>query len=310
MGISERISGGETGTNRKTVMGLRKETIEGILWSIPYLAVFTVFLVWPAVKGLYMSLHTYPNKFDLTETEWVGLQNYVELFQDPVFYNAMEGTLLFVAVSVPALVILGLVMALGVNRDVTGKRTLRAIYFSPYVLTVAVVALVWGQVYSQSYGLLNYYLGFVMENPPGWLTSPDLVMASLAFMTVWWLVGFNFVIFLAARQSIPERLYEAARLDGATGWRAFKDITLPQMRNSVVFVVMVQFILQFQVFAQPYIMTQGGPSDSSDTLVYYLYRSAFSQQQFGYGAAMGYVLVAILILIAIVNFKVIGDSNA
>ncbi|MBV0902823.1 carbohydrate ABC transporter permease [Haloarcula salina] len=291
-------------------MGLRKETIEGILWSIPYLAVFTVFLVWPAVKGLYMSLHTYPNKFDLTETEWVGLQNYVELFQDPVFYNAMEGTLLFVAVSVPALVILGLVMALGVNRDVTGKRTLRAIYFSPYVLTVAVVALVWGQVYSQSYGLLNYYLGFVMENPPGWLTSPDLVMASLAFMTVWWLVGFNFVIFLAARQSIPERLYEAARLDGATGWRAFKDITLPQMRNSVVFVVMVQFILQFQVFAQPYIMTQGGPSDSSDTLVYYLYRSAFSQQQFGYGAAMGYVLVAILILIAIVNFKVIGDSNA
>ncbi|WP_424004892.1 carbohydrate ABC transporter permease (plasmid) [Haloarcula salina] len=291
-------------------MGLRKETIEGILWSIPYLAVFTVFLVWPAVKGLYMSLHTYPNKFDLTETEWVGLQNYVELFQDPVFYNAMEGTLLFVAISVPALVILGLVMALGVNRDVAGKRTLRAIYFSPYVLTVAVVALVWGQVYSQSYGLLNYYLGFVMENPPGWLTSPDLVMGSLAFMTVWWLVGFNFVIFLAARQSIPERLYEAARLDGATGWRAFKDITLPQMRNSVVFVVMVQFILQFQVFAQPYIMTQGGPSDSSDTLVYYLYRSAFSQQQFGYGAAMGYVLVAILILIAIVNFKVIGDSNA
>ncbi|WP_407067006.1 carbohydrate ABC transporter permease [Haloarcula brevis] len=291
-------------------MGLRKETIEGILWSIPYLAVFTVFLVWPAVKGLYMSLHTYPNKFDLTETEWVGLQNYVELFQDPVFYNAMEGTLLFVAVSVPALVILGLVMALGVNRDVTGKRTLRAIYFSPYVLTVAVVALVWGQVYSQSYGLINYYLGLVMENPPGWLTSPDLVMASLAFMTVWWLVGFNFVIFLAARQSIPERLYEAARLDGATGWRAFKDITLPQMRNSVVFVVMVQFILQFQVFAQPYIMTQGGPSNSSDTLVYYLYRSAFSQQQFGYGAAMGYVLVAILILIAVVNFKVIGDSNA
>jgi multiple sugar transport system permease protein len=310
MGITERISGGETSTNRKTVMGLRKETIEGVLWSLPYLAVFSVFLVWPAVKGLYMSLHTYPNKFDLTETEWVGIQNYVELFQDPVFYNAMEGTLLFVAVSVPALVVLGLVMALGVNRDVTGKRTLRAIYFSPYVLTVAVVALVWGQVYSQSYGLVNYYLGFVMENPPGWLTSPDLVMASLAFMTVWWLVGFNFVIFLAARQSIPERLYEAARLDGATGWRAFKDITLPQMRNSVVFVVMVQFILQFQVFAQPYIMTQGGPSNSSDTLVYYLYRSAFSQQQFGYGAAMGYVLVAILILIAVVNFKVIGDSNA
>ncbi|GCF16135.1 sugar ABC transporter permease [Haloarcula mannanilytica] len=309
MGITNRIPGGETSANSKTVMGIRKETIEGILWSLPYLAIFTVFLVWPAVRGLYMSLHTYPNKFDLSQTEWVGLQNYVELFQDPVFWNAMEGTFLFVGISVPLLVVLGLVMALGVNKNVAGKRTLRAIYFSPYVLTVAVVTLVWAQMYSTSFGLVNYYLGFIMENPPGWLTSANLVMPALAFMTVWWLVGFNFVIFLAARQSIPERLYEAAQLDGAYGWRAFKDITLPQMRNSVVFVVMVQFILQFQVFAQPYVMTQGGPQDSSDTLVYYLYRSAFSQQQFGYGAAMGYVLVAILIVIAIINFKVIGDSN-
>lgn len=310
MGLSERITGGEDARGDETTLAPSKETVEGVLWSLPYLAVFGVFLVWPALRGLYMSLHTYPNKFDLSETEWVGLQNYVDLFNDPTFYNALEGTFYFVAISVPLLVVLGLVMALGVNKNVAGKRALRAIYFSPYVLTVAVVTLVWVEVYSTSYGLLNYYFGFFMENPPGWLTSTDLVMPSLAFMTVWWLVGFNFVIFLAARQSIPERLYEAARLDGASSWRAFKDITLPQMRNSIVFVVMVQFILQFQVFAQPYVMTQGGPRDASDTLVYYLYRTAFSQQQFGYGAAMGYVLVAILIIIAVINFTVIGDSNA
>lgn len=310
MGLTERVTADVESPSQTTVLGVRKETVEGIVWSLPYLVVFGIFLVWPALKGLYMSLHTYPNKFDLSQTEWVGLQNYVDLFTDPVFYNALEGTFLFVAISVPTLVLLGLVMALGVNKDVAGKRTLRAVYFSPYVLSVAVVTLVWVQMYSSNYGLLNYYLGFVMANPPEWLTSTDLVMPSLAFMTVWWLVGFNFVIFLAARQSIPERLYEAARLDGAGSWRAFRDITLPQMRNSIVFVVMVQFILQFQVFAQPYVMTQGGPKDSSDTLVYYLYRSAFSQQQFGYGAAMGYVLVAILVVIAVLNFKLIGDSDA
>ena len=308
MGLRNRFTGGESDHARQTVFGVRKETVEGILWSLPYLAVFGVFLVWPALKGLYMSLHDW-DPFVPSQSEFIGIQNYVELFSDPVFWNAMQGTVYFVALSVPLLVLVGLGLALGVNKNVKGKRILRAIYFSPYILTVAVVTLIWSEVYSGSYGLINYYLGYFMDNPPGWLTSTDLAMPALAFMTVWWLVGFNFVIFLAARQGIPERLYEAARLDGASTWRAFKDVTLPQMRNSILFVVIIQFILQFQVFAQPYVLTGGGPRDSTDTLVYYLYRSAFSQQQYGYGAAIGYVLVMILMLIAVINFKVIGTNE-
>jgi len=308
MGLRNRFTGGDSDHARQTVFGVRKETVEGIVWSLPYLAVFGVFLVWPALKGLYMSLHNW-DPFVPSESEFIGLQNYVELFSDPVFWNAMQGTVYFVALSVPLLVLVGLGLALGVNKNVKGKRVLRAIYFSPYILTVAVVTLIWSEVYSGSYGLINYYLGYFIDSPPGWLTSTDLAMPALAFMTVWWLVGFNFVIFLAARQGIPERLYEAARLDGAGTWRAFKDVTLPQMRNSILFVVIIQFILQFQVFAQPYVLTGGGPRDSTDTLVYYLYRSAFSQQQYGYGAAIGYVLVMILMLIAVINFKVIGTNE-
>lgn len=308
MGIRNRFTTGENERAQQTVFGVRKETVEGIAWSLPYLAVFSVFLVWPALKGFYMSLHNW-DPFVPSESEFIGLDNYVALFNDPVFWDAMKGTIYFVALSVPLLVLIGLGLALGVNKNVKGKRVLRAIYFSPYILTVAVVTLIWAEVYSEGYGLINYYLGFVMSDPPGWLTSTELAMPALAFMTVWWLVGFNFVIFLAARQGVPERLYEAARLDGASTWRAFKDVTLPQMRNSILFVVIIQFILQFQVFAQPFVLTSGGPRGSTDTLVYYLYRSAFSQHQYGYGAAIGYVLVMILVIIALINFKVIGTND-
>ncbi|ADB63300.1 binding-protein-dependent transport systems inner membrane component (plasmid) [Haloterrigena turkmenica DSM 5511] len=308
MGLRNRFTTGENERAQQTVFGVRKETVEGIAWSLPYLAVFSVFLVWPALKGFYMSLHNW-DPFVPSESEFIGLDNYIALFNDPVFWDAMKGTIYFVVLSVPLLVLIGLGLALGVNKNVKGKRVLRAIYFSPYILTVAVVTLIWAEVYSEGYGLINYYLGFVMSNPPGWLTSTSLAMPALAFMTVWWLVGFNFVIFLAARQGVPERLYEAARLDGASTWRAFKDVTLPQMRNSILFVVIIQFILQFQVFAQPFVLTSGGPRGSTDTLVYYLYRSAFSQHQYGYGAAIGYVLVMILVVIAIINFKVIGTND-
>jgi multiple sugar transport system permease protein len=134
-------------------------------------------------------------------------------------------------------------------------------------------------------------------------------MPALALTTIWWTVGFNFVILLAARQSVPERLYEAARLDGASSWNAFKDITLPQMRPALVFVTIVQFIVSFQVFGQPFIMTEGGPGYSTETLVMYLYRMAFNQGEFGYAAAIGYFLFVLLIGISLINFKFAGGND-
>ncbi len=286
----------------------RRETIDGVLFALPYLLFFCLFLLYPLLEGLYMSLFEW-NPLVPANSTFVGLSNYTRMVQDPAFWNALMNTIYFVVLTVPLMVIVSLALALGVNRDVLGRRYLRTVYFSPYILTVSIVGIVWALFLTTEFGPMNYLLGFVMEQPPNWLGDPLLAMPVLALVTNWWLLGFNFVILLAARQNVPERLYEAARLDGAGTWRSFRDITLPQMRNAIAFVVIIQFIQQFQVFGQPYVMTDGGPNNTTTTLVFYLYDAAFSQQQFGYAAAVGYLLFGILVAVSYVNFRYIGGDN-
>ncbi|MCO8243393.1 MULTISPECIES: sugar ABC transporter permease [unclassified Haladaptatus] len=307
MSIKDRFGSG--GRNRLRESLGRRETIDGILFSLPYLAFFCLFLLYPLLQGLYMSLFEWDPLFP-SESQFVGLGNYAAMFGDPAFWNALSNTVYFVVLTVPTMVVLSLALALGVNRKVFGRRYLRTIYFSPYILTVSIVGIVWSLFLATGFGPVNYYLGFVMDSPPDWLGSPRLAMPILAVVTDWWLLGFNFVILLAARQNVPERLYEAAKLDGAGTWRAFRDITLPQMRNAIAFVIIIQFIQQFQVFGQPYVMTNGGPNESTTTLVFYLYNAAFSQQRFGYAAAIGYLLFAILVGVSYVNYRYIGSDSA
>lgn len=298
----------EDGRHRQSIGSVNRETIEGIIWSLPYLAAFAVFLLWPLFKGLYMSFHEWDPLFP-SESEWIGAQNYVELLNDPALWEAMLNTVYFVVLTVFPGVVLSLLLALGVNRGVKGKRILRTIFFSPYVLTIAVVAFIWLELFGTNYGPINYYLGFFGLQLE-WLTSTELAMPALAITTIWWQLGFSFIIFLAARQNVPERLYEAARLDGANSWRMLRDITIPQMRNAILFVVIIQFVYQFQVFGQPYIMTGGGPDQSTRTIVYYLYEVAFNQHSYGYAAAMGYILFAVLVGVSLVNYYFLGgDPN-
>ncbi len=284
------------------------ETRDGVLFALPYLLVFSVFLLYPLLKGLYMSLFDW-NAFAPSQSEFILLDNYVRMFQDPTFWKALRATVVFVVLTVPTLVILGLAIALGVNRDVKGKRVLRTVFFSPYVLTVSVVSLIWAELYAPDYGPINYYLEFLVSNPPSWLNSFTFAMPAVALATIWWTVGFNFVILLAARQGVPERLYEAARIDGASTWRAFRDITLPQMRPAIMFVTTVQFIASFQIFGQVFIMTNGGPGNSTQTLVMYLFRMAFREQEFGYGAAIGYFLFFVLVAVSLINYRFIGGDT-
>ena len=290
------------------VEALDSETRDGVLFALPYLLVFGVFLLYPLLKGLYMSLFDW-NAFNPSQSEFILAENYVRMVQDPAFWAAVRATALFVVLTVPTLVGLGLALALGVSQDIKGKRFLRTVFFSPYVLTVSVVSLIWAELYAPQYGPINYYLGLVMSNPPAWLNNFTLAMPAVALATIWWTVGFNFVILLAARQGVPERLYEAARIDGASTWRAFKDITLPQMRSAIVFVTTVQLIASFQVFGQVFIMTNGGPGDSTQTLVMYLYRMAFRQQEFGYAAAIGYFLFVVLVAVSLINYKFVGGDD-
>lgn len=284
------------------------ETRAGLLFAAPYLVIFSIFLLYPLVLGFYMSLFEW-NVFAPSQSEFIGLENYVRMMNDPVFWSAVRATVYFVVLTVPTLVVFGLALALGVNRNVKGKRFLRTIYFSPYVLTVSVVSLIWMEMYASDYGPINYYLSYIIADPPTWLNSFTWAMPAVAFATVWWTVGFNFIILLAARQSVPERLYEAARIDGASSWRAFKDITLPQMRPAIMFVSVVQFIWSFQVFGQVFVMTDGGPGNSTQTIIMYLFRVAFRQQDFGYAAAIGYFLFFVLVAVSLANYYFIGRDG-
>jgi multiple sugar transport system permease protein len=290
------------------VEAVDSETRDGVLFALPYLLVFSVFLLYPLLKGLYMSLFDW-NAFNPAQSEFILAENYVRMLGDPAFWAAVRATALFVVLTVPTLVGLGLALALGVNQDIKGKRFLRTVFFSPYVLTVSVVSLIWAEMYAPQYGPINYYLELIMSNPPAWLNSFTFAMPAVALATIWWTVGFNFVILLAARQGVSERLYEAARIDGASTWRAFKDITLPQMRPAIVFVTTVQLIASFQVFGQVFIMTNGGPGNSTQTLVMYLFRVAFRQQEFGYAAAIGYFLFVVLVGVSLINYKFVGGSD-
>lgn len=307
--MSIRDTLGLDGFSRDGMNLRQRETLDGILFALPYLVFFCVFLLYPLLEGLYMSLFEWDPLFP-SQSQFIGIGNYVSMLQEPAFWNALGNTVYFVVLTVPTMVVLSLALALGVNREVFGRRYLRTIYFSPYILTVSIVGIVWSLFLATGFGPVNYYLGFVMESPPDWLGSPTLAMPVLAVVTDWWLLGFNFVILLAARQNVPERLYEAAKLDGASTWRAFRDITLPQMRNAIAFVVIIQFIQQFQVFGQPYVMTDGGPNNATTTLVFYLYNAAFSQQRFGYAAAVGYLLFAILVGVSYINYRYIGSDSA
>lgn len=284
------------------------ELLSGIALSLPYLTVFALFLLYPLVRGLYMSLFEW-NPFVASASTFVWFDNYVRLFNDPLFWTSLQNTVWFVVLTVPTLVVLGLGLALGVNRGLSGGRFLRVVFFSPYLLTVSVVSIIWMETFALEYGWLNYYLDALFGVAPQWLNSPDLAMPAVAIATLWWTVGFNFVILLAARQSVPEELYDAVRLDGANAWQAFRLVTLPQLRNAITFVVIVQFVASFQIFGQVYVMTDGGPGYATETIVLYLYRTAFVNQELGYAAAIGYVLFGILVAISIGNFRLIGGDD-
>lgn len=282
-----------------------REFLVGLLFALPYLVLFTVFLLYPLVKGLYMSLFDW-NFLSPAQSTFIGLGNYARLLQDPTYWNALWNTLEFVGLSVPLIVGLSLILALGLNKNLKGGRILQFVYFSPYVLTVSVVALIWVQLFADG-GFGTMLVGSFISGTP--LNSRFWAMPTIIITTVWWQTGFYFAVLLAARQNIPERLYEAARLDGAGPWRMFRDITLPNMRSGILFVVIASTVFQFQVFGQPYIMTNGGPAGSTETLVLYLYQLGFETRELGFGSAVGYTLLGILILVSVLNYYFIGTNE-
>ena len=264
----------------------------------PALILIGVFFFLPVVGALLLSF----TDFDiyalgrLDRLRFVGLENYRRLLADPRFWTALRNTVHFVAVGGPLSVLVSLGAALLVNhRQVHYPGLFRTLLFLPVVTTLAAVAVVWRYLYHPRHGFLNYALGLLGFGPIDWLGDPGWAMPAIILMAVWKNFGFNMVVFIAGLQSIPRRLYEAAEIDGADGFSQFRYITLPMLAPTFLFVTIITLIGYFQLFAEPYLMTQGGPAESTLSVALLMFQEGFRWWNLGYAAAVAFVLFLIIL---------------
>jgi multiple sugar transport system permease protein len=264
----------------------------------PALGLIAVFFLLPIVAALLLSLTDFDIYAigDSSALRWIGFDNYRHVFEHPLFWTALSNTFYFVILGGPLSVGLSLGAALLLNARLTCCRTLfRTIYFLPVVSTLVAVAVVWRALYSPDAGLLNQMLAVFGIQPIDWLGDPNFAMPAIILMAAWKNFGFNMIIFIAGLQAIPDRLYEAARLDGAGSWAQFRYITLPQLAPTFLFVALMTMIGYLQLFAEPYVMTQGGPANATLSLVMLMYQEGFRWWNMGFAAALAFVLFVIIL---------------
>lgn len=273
-------------------------------WSICYL-----FLLPNIILYLLVRLIPFGSTIFLSFTDWqligapnfIGLQNFIDMFQYPVFWKAFNNTLMFAVYTVPLSIIFGLLMAVLVNRDLPGMKFFRSLYFLPYVTSVVFVAVIWRWLFATDTGLINVLLETAGIAAIPWLSSPKWALFSLAIVAVWQNVSFNMLVFLAGLQGIGKDVYEAATIDGATGVQSFIYMTVPLLKPTMTVAAIMTTINSFQVFDLGYVMTQGGPLDSTYTLVYYLYDFGFRYMEMGHASAVAVVLFLMIFSLSILQ---------
>jgi multiple sugar transport system permease protein len=298
--------------------GKRRFTLAPYLFILPHLIFFGVFIAYPFFNGLFISTESY-NFLRPDRTQFVGLQNYVNLFtpdsvQFQPFWSSLWNTVQFVIYSVPALVILPLGLAVLLNIKIPGRNFFRAVYFAPWVLSIAMVGLLWWWIFNSQGGLINYYLGQLHLPQPEWLSTLPWAWVAIVVATVWWTLGFNMIILLAALQDIPDYLYEAADIDGANSIQKFWRITIPMLRPVLLFIITISIIASFNLFGQPFLMTNGGPAlpqggGATTPVMVQIYNEGFSSYNLGSAAAMSFLVAIIMIVVSIGNFKLFQQRD-
>jgi len=283
----------------KAVTIERQVARAGWLFLAPALILIGLFFFLPAAAALVLSITDFDiyALADIDNARVVGISNYARAIDHPLFWTALKNTFYFALGCGPLTVLVALIAALLVNAPLTRFRTFfRTAYFIPFVTTLVAVAIVWRYLYHAEYGLLNYALTTVGLDPVNWLGDPTWAMPAIILMAVWKNFGYYMLIFIAGLQAIPRELYEAAELDGASAWKRFIHVTVPHLGPSLVFVGVVVMIGYFQLFAEPYVMTQGGPLRSTTSLVLLMYEEGFRWWRMGFAAAIAFVLFVIILI--------------
>jgi len=275
---------------------LSKDSFWALLFIFPALAGTFVFIIIPIIGSFIISLL----KWNLIGTpEFVGFDNYIGLFQDKNFYLVLFNTFYYAVATAIFGIIIPLILALALDKGIKGSGFFKSAYFLPFVTPMIVVALVWEWIFDPGHGILNWILG---NKEIAWLYNPQLAMIALIIVSVWKNIGYNMVIFLSGLQAIPESLHEASKIDGATGLKNFFHVTLPLLSPTVFFVLIITTISSFQVFDLIYMMTQGGPQDSTTVMVYWMYKNAFEFFKLGKASAIAYVLFFIILTLTMIQW--------
>ncbi|HET9493667.1 MAG TPA: sugar ABC transporter permease [Chloroflexia bacterium] len=303
-----------------TGSGKRRFNWTPYLFILPHLIFFAVFIGWPFFYGLIISFQSY----DIArpaQQRFIGLDNYAEMFNpDSIrfnyFWNALINTFEFVIYSVPVLIIIPLALAVLLNTRVPGVNVFRGIYFAPWVLSVSVIGILFWWIFQSQGGLVTHYLQALgVDSPPRWLSSLPWAWISIVVATVWWTAGFNMIILLAALQDIPDQLYEAASIDGATGWQAFWQVTLPMLRPVLLFVLIITVIASFNLFGQPFFMTDGGPPQAgggggTEPVMYRIYLEGFTGiADQGRASAMAFLVAIVMVVVSYLNFRLFRERE-
>jgi multiple sugar transport system permease protein len=288
-------------------MKYNNNTSAAYLFLTPALLAIFIFFLIPVFAALLMSFTNFDiySLGHISYARFVGLSNYIEIFKDPLFWQSLINTFYFVLAGGPLSIAVSLGAALLLSSKlVKFKGIFRLVYFMPVVTTLVAVSILWRFIYQPRFGILNYLLGFIGIHPIDWLGDPHWAMPAIILMAIWKNFGYNMIIFIAGLQNIPEDLYEAANIEGASEWNKFKNITLPLLAPTTLFVSIITIIGYFQLFAEPYVMTQGGPLNSTLSIVLYMYREGFRWWNMGYSAAIAFILFFIIMVISLIQLKV------
>lgn len=277
-----------------------------LIFLFPGLIGFVIFIGIPIISSLFISFSDWDL---LNPLKFTGLDNYINLLRDDLFWLSLKNTGFFIIGYLPCVVIFGLLLALLLNGKIKLRVLFRGIYFLPVVTSWVAVSLVWKWLFNPQYGLINYFLSVIGIQGPNWLTDPHTAMIAIIMTSVWKDIGFIMVFYLGGLQGISPSLYEASSIDGANKWHQFWKITLPMLKNTTFFIVMISLINSFQVFDQVNIMTSGGPGNATMVMVQNIYNSAFNYFEMGKAAAMSWILFLIVFVISLVQMRVKGGKG-